>query len=37
MIGVFDFPDKATPSTPDNSVPELVVSHVIGHPLDQHG
>jgi hypothetical protein len=34
MLGVFDFPDKADPSIPEDSVPELVVSHVIGHPLD---
>jgi hypothetical protein len=34
MIGVFDFPDRADPSTSDVPVPELVVSHVIGHPLD---
>jgi hypothetical protein len=32
MIGVFDFPDRADPSTSDIPVPELVVSHVIGHP-----
>ena len=34
MIGVFDFPDKAhlVPGTP---VPEMVVTHVRGHPLDQ--
>lgn len=31
QIGVFDFPDKPDP---DPVVPELVVSHVIGHPLD---
>jgi hypothetical protein len=34
MIGVFDFPDRADPSTSDVPVPELVVSHVVGHPLD---
>jgi beta-glucanase (GH16 family) len=33
MIGVFDFPDRADPSTSEIPVPELVVSHVIGHPL----
>ena len=34
MIGVFDFPDKAhlVPGTP---VPEMVVTHVRGHPLDE--
>ena len=32
-IGVFDFPDKATGAGPVPT-PELVVSHVIGHPLD---
>ena len=32
-IGVFDFPDKATGDEPLQT-PELVVSHVIGHPLD---
>ena len=33
MLAVFDFPDKATDAgkTP---VPELIVSHVLGHPLD---
>jgi hypothetical protein len=34
MIGVFDFPAKADPSSTDVPVPELVVSHVIAHPLD---
>ncbi len=34
MIGVFDFPAKADPSSTEVPVPELVVSHVIGHPLD---
>jgi hypothetical protein len=34
MIGVFDFPAKADPSTTEIPVPELVVSHAIGHPLD---
>jgi hypothetical protein len=33
-IGVFDFPDKADPSATEVPVPELVVSHVIGQPLD---
>jgi hypothetical protein len=33
-IGVFDFPDKADPSAAEVPVPELVVSHVIGYPLD---
>jgi Glycosyl hydrolases family 16 len=33
MIGVFDFPDKADRSSADVPVPEMVVSHVIGHPL----
>lgn len=33
MIGVFDFPAKADPSSPDVPVPELVVSHVVGHDL----
>lgn len=32
MIGVFDFPDKAGPATPEVPVPELVVSHVLGRP-----
>ena len=34
MIGVFDFPDKAhlVPGTP---VPEMVVTHVRGHPLGE--
>ena len=35
MIGVFDFPDKADLSAPDVPVPELVVSHVLGHGLDE--
>ena len=34
MIGVFDFPDKADSLTSEAPVPEIVVSHVIGHPLD---
>jgi hypothetical protein len=34
MIGVFDFPAKADPTSTDVPVPELVVSHVIGHPID---
>jgi hypothetical protein len=34
MLGVFDFPDRADPeSTGPPPVPELVVSHVRGHPL----
>jgi len=32
MLGVFDFPDKADPSA-KIPVPELVVSHVLGHKL----
>jgi hypothetical protein len=32
MLGVFDFPDKADPDA-EPSVPELVVSHVLGHDL----
>jgi hypothetical protein len=32
-IGVFDFPDKAAPDATDVPTPELIVSHVIGHPL----
>lgn len=35
MIGVFDFPEKADPSATDVVVPELVVTHVHGHGLDQ--
>ena len=31
MLAVFDFPDKADNTT--GSVPELIVSHVSGHPL----
>jgi hypothetical protein len=31
MIGVFDFPAKAAAA--EVPVPELVVSHVRGHPL----
>jgi beta-glucanase (GH16 family) len=31
-IGVFDFPDKADRDATDVAVPELIVSHVIGHP-----
>jgi hypothetical protein len=36
MIGVFDFPAKAAADTGPTAVPvpELVVSHVRGHPLD---
>jgi beta-glucanase (GH16 family) len=30
MIGVFDFPAKADPSSTDVPVPEMVVTHVIG-------
>jgi Glycosyl hydrolases family 16 len=33
MIGVFDFPDRTDPSSRDVPVPEMVVSHVAGHPL----
>lgn len=34
MLGVFDFPDRADPeATGPPPVPELVVSHVRGHPL----
>jgi hypothetical protein len=33
MLGVFDFPDAGS-GPGDPPVPELVVSHVIGHPLD---
>jgi hypothetical protein len=33
MIGVFDFPDKAHLVPGEVPVPEMVVSHVIGHPL----
>jgi Glycosyl hydrolases family 16 len=33
MIGVFDFPDKADPSSSDVPVPEMIVSHVAAHPL----
>jgi hypothetical protein len=33
MIGVFDFPAKATSDTGAVPVPELVVSHVRGHPI----
>jgi hypothetical protein len=34
MLGVFDFPAKADPAaTGPPPVPELVVSHVRGHPL----
>jgi hypothetical protein len=32
MLGVFDFPGRAA-DAPANAVPELVVSHVRGHPL----
>ena len=31
-LGVFDFPDKAIEDTLPHT-PELIVSHVIGHPL----
>ena len=31
-IGVFDFPDKAADDSPPPT-PELIVSHVLGHPL----
>jgi len=34
MIGVFDFPAKGDPSHTTPPVPEMVVSHVTGHPLD---
>lgn len=34
MIGVFDFPAKAGADDAGQHVPELVVSHVRGHPLD---
>jgi hypothetical protein len=34
MIGVFDFPAKAAPDEADVPVPELVVSHVRGRPLE---
>jgi hypothetical protein len=33
MIGVFDFPDRAAEVPGPVPVPEMVVSHVIGHPL----
>jgi glycosyl hydrolase family 16 len=33
-LGVFDFPGKADPAATTIPVPELVVSHVIGRPLD---
>src|SRR6185295_15295030 len=33
MIGVFDFPDRAADVPGPVPVPEMVVSHVIGHPL----
>jgi hypothetical protein len=33
MIGVFDFPDKADLVPGPVPVPEMIVSHVIGHPL----
>jgi hypothetical protein len=33
-LGVFDFPAKADPAATTTPVPELIVSHVIGHPLD---
>jgi Glycosyl hydrolases family 16 len=34
MLGVFDFPAKAGADDADQHVPELVVSHVRGHPID---
>jgi hypothetical protein len=34
MLGVFDFPERAASPTGEAPVPELVVSHVRGHPLD---
>jgi Glycosyl hydrolases family 16 len=34
MLGVFDFPAKGDPSHEIPPVPEMVVSHVAGHPLD---
>ena len=34
MLGVFDFPDRAVAATGEVAVPELVVSHVRGQPLD---
>ena len=34
MIGVFDFPARAAADATDVPVPELVVSHVRGYPLD---
>ena len=33
MIGVFDFPDKAHLVPGPVPVPEMIVSHVLGHPL----
>lgn len=37
MLGVFDFPAKAAPDGSDaDLVPELVVDHVLGHPLAGH-
>ena len=33
-LGVFDFPDKAHLVPGEVPVPSLIVSHVIGHPLD---
>ncbi|MGY1705033.1 glycoside hydrolase family 16 protein [Geodermatophilus sp. SYSU D00697] len=33
MLGVFDFPGRASPGSSDAPVPELVVSAVRGHPL----
>lgn len=34
MLGVFDFPAKGDPAHATPPVPEMVVSHVAGHPLD---
>jgi hypothetical protein len=34
MLGVFDFPAKGDPSHETPPTPEMVVSHVAGHPLD---
>jgi hypothetical protein len=34
MLGVFDFPDRAVSATGEVPMPELVVSHVRGQPLD---
>lgn len=35
MIGVFDFPAKGDAGAGDDAVPELVVSHVRGRPLER--